>query len=85
MHEHPDPAEHSDHAPMDERTVRARRRAVRGISLAMISLGLLLCASLSTTGRTVLGALGLLPAVLGGAGRLRARSRCIRPIAPPAP
>lgn len=52
MTERPDPAEDSVHAPStDERTVRARRRAVRGISLAMISLGLLLCASLSTTGR----------------------------------
>ncbi|ALB03860.1 hypothetical protein [Kocuria palustris] len=71
MTERPDPAEDSVHAPStDERTVRARRRAVRGISLAMISLGLLLCASLSTTGRSLLGALGLLPAVMGAAGFL---------------
>ncbi|MCT1601685.1 hypothetical protein M3E18_08950 [Kocuria sp. p3-SID1433] len=70
MNERPDHAQQTDRTTMDVRAVRARRRAVRGISLAMISLGLLLCASLSTTGRTVLGALGLLPAVLGAAGFL---------------
>lgn len=59
-----------DDEPLDTRTVRARRRAVRGISLALVSLGLLLAASLGRTGQPVLGALGLLPAVLGAAGFL---------------
>lgn len=66
----PPPAAAPPHRSADAGAIRARRRAVRGISLAMVSLGLLLAASLGRTGQTVLGALGLLPAVLGAAGFL---------------
>lgn len=73
--EHPSPAEPRDDSagtdlPADPPPIRARRRAVRGISLALISLGILLGASLGTTGEPLLGSLGLLPAILGGAGFL---------------
>ena len=67
MTERPDPAEDSVHAPStDERTVRARRRAVRGISLAMISLGLL---------PAVLGAAGFLAVGMGVPAGLRLPAR----------
>lgn len=56
--------------PLGTREIRARRRVVRGISMALVSLGILLAASLSMTGSTLLGALGLLPALLGAAGFL---------------
>lgn len=56
--------------PPSPQMIRARRRAVHGISMALISLGILLAASLSMSGSTLLGALGLLPAMLGAAGFL---------------
>lgn len=72
--QHPEPRSARDQAlrgaAADPREIRARRRAVRGISLSLIALGILLAAGLSTLGGTPLSALGLLPAVLGGSGFL---------------
>ena len=54
----------------DRPAIRARRRAVRGVSFALISLGILLAVAFGASGRALLGALGLLPAILGAAGFL---------------
>ncbi|MDO5618642.1 hypothetical protein [Kocuria sp.] len=49
-------------------TVAARRRAVRGLSLALIMLGTLLGFGLAALGRPWMGAIGLLPVLTGLAG-----------------
>lgn len=66
----------------DPRDVAARRRAVRGLSFALVLLGILLASGMAAMGHPFLGAVGVLPALVGLSGFMAVHLGIPRPLRP---